>query len=179
MKKAYEKYNALPPKPFKLKRNGDLDLLLTRRKGPEDIQVRCELSFHPRGGPPDELYPEELEGGDEVTEQKVVVNITMTITKSGGPQALEVNVDCDRRGYVVNHIIYRESKDAKSDDEYFPAFWRIAPSLRSEFHSFLEKRGLDEVFACWVHDQMDDKAFRGRVRQLERINAFVESKDWQ
>ena len=84
--------------------------------------MRCALIFHPRGGPPDVLYPEELEGGEEVVEQKLVVNITMTITK-GGPQALEINVDCDRRGYVVNDIIYRKNKDAKNDEEYCPAFW--------------------------------------------------------
>lgn len=174
-----QKYNETPPKPFKVKRNGDLEVLLTRRKGREDIQVRCELLFHPRGGPPDALYPGEVEGGEEVVEQKVVVNITMMITKGGGPQALVMNVDCDRRGYVVNHIIYRENKDAKDEDEdeYFPAFWRIGPSLRSEFHNFLEKRGLDEIFACWVHDQMDDKAFRERLRRLEKINAFVETRN--
>jgi hypothetical protein len=51
---------------------------------------------------------------------------------------------------------------------------RIGPSLRSEF---LEKRGLDEIFACWVHDQMDDKAFRERLRRLEKINAFVETRN--
>lgn len=121
MKKAYENYSVSPPKPFKLKDNGDLHLLLTRRKGPEDIQVRCELFFHPRGGPPEELVIEELEEEQSV-EQKVVVNITLTITKDG-PQALEVNVDCDRRGYAVNHIVYREKKDMKIEDEYFPAFW--------------------------------------------------------
>jgi hypothetical protein len=54
---------------------------------------------------------------------------------------------------------------------------RIGPSLRSEFHNFLEKRGLDEIFACWVHDQMDDKAFRERLRRLEKINAFVETRN--
>lgn len=53
---------------------------------------------------------------------------------------------------------------------------RIGPELRTEIHNFLEKRGLDEIFACWVHDQMDDKAFKVRLRQLERINAFIDPK---
>lgn len=99
-----------------------MDLLLTRRKGPEDIQVKCALSFDPRGGSEDELFEDELDD-EEGRVQKMVVNITMTVTKGGGPQALEVNVDCDRRGYIVNNIIYRENKDSKDDDEFFPAFW--------------------------------------------------------
>lgn len=99
-----------------------MDLLLTRRKGAEDIQVKCTLLYDPRGGPPDVLFEEELE--DEIGRvQKVIVNITMIVTK-GGPQALEMNVDCDRKGYLVNNIIYRENKDSKQDDEvFFPAFW--------------------------------------------------------
>lgn len=40
----------------------------------------------------------------------------------------------------------------------------------------METRGLDERLAAWVHDQMDDKAFQERLRQLEKINAFIEHK---
>lgn len=54
---------------------------------------------------------------------------------------------------------------------------RIGPQLRSGFHNFLEQRGLDDIFACWVHDQMDDKAFKERLRLMEKINAFVEDEN--
>lgn len=115
-----QKYNKTPPKPFKLKdKSGKLDFLLHRRKGSEDIQVRCEFLHHPRGGPPEDLSPEELEG----QEQRPIVDLTMIITK-GGPEALEMNVQCDRNGYSVSHIKYRKDKDVnfEDDDEYFPEF---------------------------------------------------------
>lgn len=96
-------------------------VLLQRRKGPEDVVAKCELLFHPKQSSED-LTPEELNGEEE--EQKLIANVTMTITK-GGPQALEISVECYRNGYAINHIKYREDKDVKfeDDDEYFPEFW--------------------------------------------------------
>lgn len=122
---ALQDYNETPPKPFKIRRSDDLNLLLTRHfnKGAEDIQLKCSLAFDPRGGNPDELYAIDLED-EKGVEQKTIVNITMTITKGSHPEALEINVDCDRRGYLVNNIIFRENKKSKNDDdEFFPAFW--------------------------------------------------------
>lgn len=54
---------------------------------------------------------------------------------------------------------------------------RGSPKIREEFHKFLEARGLNEEFANWVHDKLDDKAFQERLRLLEKVNAFIEAKD--
>lgn len=107
-----------PPDPFVLREKpGCVDVILEREYDHERISARCDLLLQPQldGG-------EEEEDDDDNSHKDcsapfaLLINLTITITKGGGPEALEISCQCHGDEYFINYISYHEDLSNKGHD---------------------------------------------------------------
>ncbi|KAJ6579500.1 mitochondrial glycoprotein [Mycena vulgaris] len=166
---------------------GNNEVTLTRHFGNENIRVLFSVSDLQNQDP--EEFDEELdqeEGEDrEPMPRGDILRAVVSITKSTGSGALEIDMSCQSGQFLVENISYYQ--DAKLGQEtgveadwkrrglYIgPEFSTLDVSVQEHFEKFLEERDLGENTAFFLPEYASYKEQREYVRWLESVKNFVD-----
>ncbi|KAJ7123129.1 mitochondrial glycoprotein [Mycena epipterygia] len=166
---------------------GKNDVTLTRQFGNETIRVLFSVAdLHNQD--PDE-FDEELEG-EEGEEERIPTGETLraivSITKSTGKGAIDIDLTCQSGQFLVETISYYDDaklgqditleSDWKRRALYMgPEFNTLDVSVQEEFEKFLAERDLGENTAFFLPEYAHYKEQREYVRWLTGLKSFVDA----
>ncbi|KIK68621.1 hypothetical protein GYMLUDRAFT_36089 [Collybiopsis luxurians FD-317 M1] len=167
------------------------EVTLTRKFGNENL--RLTFSIVDIRGEHDEGFDNESapeEGEDNSQEEEVLttypIRASLTITKSGAPGALAIDMMCQEGQFVVDNIAsYKEGSlatDSTAEGDWKrrgiymgPQFDTLDIGLQEEFDKFLQERGIDENLALFIPEFAEFKEQSEYIRWLEGVKGFVDA----
>ncbi|KAF4618542.1 hypothetical protein D9613_009725 [Agrocybe pediades] len=160
---------------------GNDEVTLTRKFGDENIRIMFSIADIQS----EEPFEEDTEG-DEDTEAPIFpLRASLSITKSNGPGALNVDMVCQEGTLVIENISYYD--DAKLGTELTaeadwsrrglyigPQFDTLDVGVQDEFEKFLQERGVNESVAAFIPEYAAYKEQQEYVKWLSKVKSFID-----
>ncbi|KAL0959769.1 hypothetical protein HGRIS_011459 [Hohenbuehelia grisea] len=167
------------------------EVTLTRKFGNENIR----LIFSIADIQAEEEEPEFAEGqegeGENAGEDpedplhSYPIRASLSITKTAGPGALNVDMVSTEGHFIVDNIsFYRDTKlgvdltaeaDWKRRGLYIgPQFDTLDVAVQEEFEKFLQERGINESVALFIPEYAEYKEQKEYVQWLESVKNFID-----
>ncbi|KAJ7663045.1 mitochondrial glycoprotein [Mycena rosella] len=161
---------------------GNNEVTLSRQFGNESIQVLFSVSDLQNQDPEEELDEED----EEAPPPGDIMRAVISITKTTGPGALEIDVSCQGGQFLIENIAYYQDAklgrdvgveaDWKRRGLYIgPEFGTLDVTVQEHFDQFLEERDLGESTAFFLPEYAQYKEQREYVRWLETVKDFVDA----
>jgi len=158
---------------------GNDEVILTRKFGDENIRVMFSIA---------ELMAEdEFESENEEEESSVPhpIRTSLSVTKSTGPGALNIDMSLQDGQFVIENIsFYDDTKvgteltaeyDWKRRGLYIgPTFDTLDVGLQDEFEKYLQERGINETVASFIPEFCAYKEQQEYVKWLGKVKTFVD-----
>jgi len=160
---------------------GNDEVILTRKFGDDNIRVMFSIA--------DVLTDEDFDPEEESEEEQSTfthpIRTSLSITKSTGPGALNVDLSCQDGQFIVENISFYDDAvvgteltpdaDWKRRGLYIgPTFDTLDVSLQGEFEKFLQERGINETVAAFIPEYCEYKEQQEYVKWLGKVKTFVD-----
>ncbi|KAF9528408.1 mitochondrial glycoprotein [Crepidotus variabilis] len=163
---------------------GNDEVALTRKFGDENLRVVfsiADIAVEDEFEDP-EAQPEE---DDAETVLATPIRTSVSITKSTGPGALNIDLTAQDNAFTVENIsFYDDAKvgteltaeaDWKRRGLYIgPSFETLDYTLQEEFQKYLAERGLNEIVASFIPEYAAYKEQQEYVKWLGKVKNFVD-----
>ncbi|KAJ6544138.1 regulatory protein suaprga1 [Mycena capillaripes] len=166
---------------------GSNEVVFTRQFGNESIRLTFSVADLQGQEDPAE-FDEEAEGEDAQEEQPSsdFMRAVASITKSGVPGAIEIDMTIQSGQFLVENVTYYgDAKlvqdvgveaDWKRRGLYLgPEFNTLDVSLQEQFEKFLEERDLGESLAFFIPEYAQHKEQLEYVHWLEGVKKFIDA----
>jgi len=163
---------------------GNDEVFLTRKFGDENIRVMFSIAdlqdFE------DELDDEEPTEDGVAKEAPVELRVSLSITKTSVPGALNVDLYCTDGAFQPATVsFYKDSKigtELSIESDFArrtlytgPPFEMLDVGLQENMEAFLLERGINEALARFVPEYAQYKEQAEYVQWLEDVGKFVEN----
>ncbi|KAJ6607927.1 mitochondrial glycoprotein [Mycena sp. CBHHK59/15] len=165
---------------------GSNEVALTRQFGNENIRLMFSIADLQNQEPEEDFGNEEEmdEEQREAEEPMRILRAVVSVTKSTGVGALEVDMTCQGGQFLVENISFygdatlgqeiSVEADWKRRGLYIgPEFNSLDVAVQEHFEKFLEERGIGESIALFIPEYAQYKEQREYVRWLENVKTFV------
>jgi len=160
---------------------GNDEVTLTRKFGDENIRAMFSIA----DVLVDDDFEQENEGEEEDSSFVHPIRTSVSITKSTGPGALNIDLSCQDGQFTVENIsFYDDAKvgtdltaesDWKRRGLYIgPTFDTLDVGLQSEFEKYLQERGINETVASFIPEYSAYKEQQEYVKWLGKVKTFVD-----
>ncbi|KAF9446044.1 mitochondrial glycoprotein [Macrolepiota fuliginosa MF-IS2] len=161
---------------------GHDEITLSRKFGNENLRLIFSIAdIHPV----EEDYASEEGEGDEAEPTVYPVRASLSITKSNGPGALNVDMVVQEGQFIVDNISFYDDAqlgteltaeaDWKRRGLYIgPQFDTLDVAVQDEFENFLRERGVNEAVANFIPQFSEFKEQKEYVKWLGRVKSFVD-----
>jgi complement component 1 Q subcomponent-binding protein len=162
------------------------EVTMTRKFGNETIRLMFSIADVQNQG--EDVF-EDQEGGEgetiEPTAEVYPIRCSLSITKSTGPGALNMDALCQEGAFLVDNVSFypdaaigtdlTAEADWKRRGLYIgPQFDTLDVSVQEEFERFLQERGIDESLATFVPEYCEYKEQKEYVKWLNNVKSFIE-----
>ncbi|KAF8633128.1 hypothetical protein AX17_004629 [Amanita inopinata Kibby_2008] len=162
---------------------GNDEVALSRKFGNETIRLMFSIADMQSEEESEFENPEEENTSDEV--HSYPLRVSMSMTKSNGPGALNMDMVCQEGHFIADNIsFYSDAKlgteltaeaDWKRRGLYIgPQFDTLDVALQEEFEKFLQERGINENLALFIPEYAEWKEQHEYVKWLNNVKSFVE-----
>ncbi|KAJ7083060.1 mitochondrial glycoprotein [Mycena belliarum] len=161
---------------------GNNEVVFTRQFGNENIRLVFSVTDLHNQDPQEDFEREE--DAEEEPPTGDVLRVVVSITKSTGPGAVELDMSCQNGQFLIENIAFYE--DAKlGRDTGLEADWKrrglyIGPefstldvAVQEQFEKFLEERDLGESTAFSLPEYAAYKEQKEYVRWLNNVKGFI------
>ncbi|KAJ7499630.1 mitochondrial glycoprotein [Mycena latifolia] len=164
---------------------GNNEVTLTRQFGNESA-IRVLFSVTDLQNQEQEEFDDPENEDEEPLPAGDVMRAVVSITKSTGPGAVEIDMSCQDGRFLIDNITYyADSKlgrdtgieaDWKRRALYLgPEFSSLDMTVQEQFEKFLEERDLGESTAYFIPEYAAYKEQREYVRWLETVKNFIDA----
>ncbi|KAF9009928.1 mitochondrial glycoprotein [Cyathus striatus] len=152
---------------------GNDEVTLTRKFGNENIR----LTFSIADIQAEEEDFENEEGEESAGEDEVPgypIRASLSVTKTTGPGALNVDMVCQEGHFIVGLTL--AEMDWKRRGLYIgPQVLRdLDVGVQEEFEKFLQERGINETVALFIPEYAEHKEQQEYVKWLHKVKSFVD-----
>jgi len=164
---------------------GNDEVTLSRKFGDENIRITFAISDIQVDDEFDGPENEDEAAEDEESPAVYPIRASLSITKSTGPGALNVDMSCQEGHFVIENISFYD--DTKLGTELTPeADWKrrglyIGPQfdtldvgVQDEFEKYLQERGVNESLASFIPEYAAHKEQQEYVKWLNKVKNFVD-----
>jgi len=163
---------------------GNDEVTLTRKFGDENIRIMFSIT---------DIQPEEdmeeLESDSESDVEDAPapypVRASVSITKSTGPGALNVDMMFQEDEFVIENISFYDDEnlgtDLTADADWKrrglymgPQFETLDIGVQEEFDKYLQERGINASVAAFIPEYAAHKEQQEYVKWLNKVNKFIE-----
>ncbi|CAA7261184.1 unnamed protein product [Cyclocybe aegerita] len=165
---------------------GNDEVALTRKFGDENIRIMFSIA--------DIQVEDEFEGDSAEAEAEAEgendlniypIRASLSITKSTGPGALNVDMTCQDGHFAIENIsFYEDTKlgteltaeaDWKRRGLYIgPQFDTLDIGVQDEFEKYLQERGVNESVAAFIPEYATYKEQQEYVKWLGKVKNFID-----
>ncbi|KAF8156033.1 mitochondrial glycoprotein [Crassisporium funariophilum] len=163
---------------------GNDEVTLSRKFGDESIRVMFSIADMQSE---DEFEPEnEADAEDAETNPAAYpIRASLSITKSTGQGALNVDMLCQEGSFVIENISFYEDTrlgteltadaDWKRRGLYIgPQFDTLDVAVQDEFERYLQERGINETVATFIPEYAAHKEQQEYVKWLGKVKNFID-----
>jgi complement component 1 Q subcomponent-binding protein len=169
---------------------GNDEVTLTRKFGNENIRLIFSIGDMQSTENDPEFSEDHEDVSDAAEHQEPAgafpIRASLSITKSTGPGALNIDTVCQEGSFLVDNIsFYKDAKlgtdlTAESDWQrrglYIgPQFDTLDVGVQEEFERYLSERGVDESLALFIPEYAEYKEQKEYVQWLENVKGFVDN----
>jgi len=163
---------------------GNDEVTLKRKFGDENIRIIFSIAdIHPE----EDFEENDADGETDPDENPAPypVRAALSITKTTGPGALNIDLMCQEGQFVIENIsFYDEASlgteltadaDWKRRGLYIgPQFETLDISVQEEFEKFLQERGINTSVASFIPEYASHKEQQEYVKWLTKVNNFIQ-----
>jgi complement component 1 Q subcomponent-binding protein len=164
---------------------GQDEVTLTRKFGNENLRLMFSIADLQA----EEDFANEEESGESEEgsepENTSAIRASLSITKTNGSGALNIDTVCQEGRFIVDNIAYYKDgnigteltaeADWKRRGLYLgPVFDTLDVGLQEEFEKYLGERGIDESLANFIPEYAEHKEQTEYVNWLKNVKTFVD-----
>ncbi|KAF8652341.1 hypothetical protein AX16_004446 [Volvariella volvacea WC 439] len=164
---------------------GNDEITLTRKFGNENLRLMFSIADLQAEEDAGEYENPDSEEGAEESVSSSPIRASLSITKTNGSGALNVDMVCQEGHFIVDNICYYP--DAKLGTELTadadwkrrglyigPQFDTLDVAVQEEFEKYLQERGVNESVALFIPEYAEWKEQNEYVGWLNNVKSFVE-----
>lgn len=167
---------------------GQDEITLTRKFGNESLRLMFSIAdLQAEEDPAYEEDGAEAEDADADAEPSNTspIRASLSITKSNGSGALNIDAVCQEGRFIVDNIAYY--KDAQEGTELTaeadwkrrglylgPVFETLDTGVQEEFEKYLTERGVDDTLATFIPEYAEYKEQQEYVKWLSNVKTFID-----
>ncbi|KAF9495151.1 mitochondrial glycoprotein [Pleurotus eryngii] len=169
---------------------GSDEVALTRKFGNENVRMIFSIADIAAEDEEADFNEGEEAAGQEGEDSEdplhsYPIRASLSITKTNGPGALNVDMMCQDGHFIIDSIsFYRDSQlgteltaeaDWKRRGLYIgPQFESLDVLVQEEFEKFLQERGVNESLALFIPEYAEHKEQLEYVQWLQSVKSFVD-----
>jgi complement component 1 Q subcomponent-binding protein len=166
--------------------SGNDEVTITRTFGDENIRVMFSIADVQAEEDMSELENEsDSESDVDDNPAPFPVRASLSITKSTGPGALNIDLMCQEGMFVIENISFYDEvnlgteltaeADWKRRGLYIgPQFETLDIAVQEEFEKYLQERGINASVATFIPEYAAHKEQQEYVKWLNKVNTFIE-----
>ncbi|TFK38196.1 mitochondrial glyco protein [Crucibulum laeve] len=163
---------------------GNDEVTLSRKFGNETIRLTFSIADIQAE---EEDFENETENDDGEEALNVYpIRASLSLTKTTGPGALNVDMICQEGHFIVENIsFYNDAKlgtdltaeaDWKRRGLYIgPQFDTLDVAVQEEFEKYLQERGVNETVALFIPEYAEWKEQQEYVKWLGKVKSFIDA----
>jgi len=163
---------------------GNDEVTITRKFGDENIRVMFSIADI-QAEDMEELEETDSESDAEDNPAPYPVRASLSITKSTGPGALNIDLMCQEGQFVIENISFYDDAnlgtDLTADADWKrrglyigPQFETLDIAVQEEFEKYLQERGIDTTVASFIPEYAAYKEQLEYVKWLSKVNKFIQ-----